>query len=157
MVVSPERHYAERVAMALESLGLPESYGKLLGYLLICDPPAQSSAELARALGLSKGSVSTGTRMLGNAGLVRRVPTHGQRGHSFEMVPDAFIRAADAGPTYARFIEVMEEGLALIGDEKAPRAQRLRQTRDFYRYIAARFPVLIEEFKAQYQEGEDDG
>jgi len=62
--------------------------------LLICDPPQQSSAELAEALDLSAGSVSSATRMLENGGLIRRAAAPGRRGKVYEMTDDAFIRAA---------------------------------------------------------------
>src|SRR2546430_4862439 len=91
---SPERQYAEETAVVLEGMGLPRAYGKLLGWLLICDPPQQSSAELAQALDLSAGSVSTGTRMLENAALIRRVAAPGRRGEVFEMTNDAVILAS---------------------------------------------------------------
>ena len=74
---SSERQYVEQTAVAMEGMGMPRSWGKLLGWLLICDPPQQSSAELAEALDLSPGSVSSGTRMLENGGLIRRAVTNG--------------------------------------------------------------------------------
>ncbi len=79
-MISPERQYAEDAALILESMGLARAHGKLLAWLLVCDPPQQSSAELAEALDLSAGSVSTGTRLLENSRLIRRVAVPGQRG-----------------------------------------------------------------------------
>jgi DNA-binding MarR family transcriptional regulator len=145
--VSPERQYAEEVGMVLAGMGMPPAYGKLLGWLLICDPPSQSSVELTEALGLSKGSVSTGMRMLERSGLVRRVAVPGSRGHVYEMAPDAFLRAVDDGSPYKAMRELLERGLRLLGDERAPRAERLRETRDFYAFIEHALPRLIEDFK----------
>ena len=52
------------IGVVLAGMGMPQAYGKLLGWLLICTPAAQSGAELVAALGLSKGSVSAGLRTL---------------------------------------------------------------------------------------------
>jgi hypothetical protein len=141
-----ERRYAEEVGIELSAMGLPPAYGKLLGWLLICDPPVQTSTQLAAGLGLSKGSVSTGMRMLERGGLVRRVAT-AERGHAYEMLPDALVRAIDPGTKFLVMQHAMDRGLALLGDETSPRAQRLRITRDFYAFIAGRIPELMTEFK----------
>src|SRR5215470_15858306 len=113
------RKYAEELGILSAQMGTPPAYGKLLGWLLICDPPVQTSAELGEALGLSKGSVSTGMRMLERSGLVRRVATAG-RGHAYEMLPDAMIRGTlDAEAHWRRMAAIMSRGLELIGDETA--------------------------------------
>src|SRR5256886_16571712 len=118
---SPERQYAEETAVVLEGMGLPRAYGKLLGWLLICDPPQQSSADLAQALDLSAGSVSTGTRMLENARLIRRVAVPGKRGKVYEMTEDAMTRAVQDDPVRI-MREVMERELDIVGGADAPRA-----------------------------------
>ncbi|MBB5869549.1 putative transcriptional regulator [Allocatelliglobosispora scoriae] len=147
MDIDDERRYAEDVGLTLGLMGLTPAYGKLLGWLLICDPPAQTSTQLAEALGLSKGSVSTGMRMLEQIGMARRVSLPGQRGHAYEMTPDGMIRATDTGDKFRIMCDLMQRGLDLIVDEQSPRAQRLRVTRDFYEFIAARVPDLVAEFK----------
>lgn len=140
------RQYAEEVGVALAQMGTTPAYGKLLGWLLICDPPAQTTAQLCEAVGLSKASVSTGMRVLEQSGLVRRVPTSG-RGHAYEMHRDAFARAIDPTAKMRLFIDVVQRGIDLIGDEDAPRARRLRHTRDFYAFMIERTPALMEEFR----------
>jgi DNA-binding transcriptional regulator GbsR (MarR family) len=153
---SPERQYAEHAAVAIEAMGMPRSWGKVLGWLLICDPPQQSSAELADALDLSAGSVSSATRMLVNAGLLRRVAAPGRRGKVYEMTDDAFIRAARSDQ-FTRFRELMEDGLALVGDETAPRAQRARRARDLYAFLEREVPKLFERFESEHGEGDGNG
>ncbi len=148
MEISSERRYAEEVAVGLEAMGLPRAYGKLLGWLLICDPPSQSSAELAQALDLSKSTVSTGTRMLENAGLIRRVPAPGRRGNAFEMTDDAIMRAVDA-KRFRQFQDMMQRGLDLLGGDDTPRARRLKVTRDFYAFIDHELPKLVERFERE--------
>jgi DNA-binding transcriptional regulator GbsR (MarR family) len=145
--------YAEDAAVVLEGMGVQRAYGKLLGYLLICDPPQQSSSDLAGALDLSMGSVSMGTRMLDQAGLIRRVPTPGRR-KVYEMTDDAIIRASRSD-TYRVMRDLMERGLHLIGHEDAPRARRLRHMRDFYAFMERELPRLVERFKAEYGEASD--
>lgn len=149
-----ERRFAEEVGVALAQMGTTPAFGKLLGWLLICDPPSQTTAQLCEALGLSKASVSTGMRLLEQSGLVRRVPTRG-RGHAYEMHRDAFVRAIDPTAKMRVFIDLLQHGIDLIGDENAPRARRLRHTRDFYTFMSERTPELMEEFHRRYDTKED--
>jgi len=141
-----ERQFADEVGVLLSQMGMPPAYGRLLGWLLICDPPQQTSTQLAESLGLSKGSVSSGMRMLERSDLVQRVPSPG-RGHAYEMVPDALVRATDPAVKHVIMRDVMQKGLALLGEEGSPRAERLRISRDFYGFIAEKIPSLMEEFR----------
>ncbi len=151
-MISPERRYAEEAAVVLEALGMPPSYGKLLAWLLVCDPPQQSSAELAEALDLSAGSVSTGMRLLVNSGLVRRVAVPGKRGKAYELADNAMVLAAQ-DDRLRMFRELMDRGIAVVGGENAQRAHRLRQTRDFYAFMEREVPALVHRFMTEYGEG----
>ncbi len=156
--LSARRRYAEDAALVLAGMGMAPAQGKLLGWMLICDPPQQTSTELAEALGLSKGSVSTGMRILEAARLVRRVPLPGRRGHAYEMPDDTFVRFTESH-NYRIFRELMERGLDIVGGEEAPGAQRLRHTRDFYAFVEREFPMLIAKFRAEHtsKEAKADG
>ncbi|MFV2021605.1 hypothetical protein [Micromonospora sp. LOL_023] len=50
-----ERGYAKEAGVVLSGMGLPPAAGKILGWLLICDPPSQTGSDIAAALDLSKG------------------------------------------------------------------------------------------------------
>ena len=152
--ISDQRRYAEEAGVVLSGMGMPQAYGKLLGWLLICTPAAQSGAELAAALGLSKGSVSAGLRTLEASGLVRRVAMPGRRGTFFEMTPDAIMRAAGS-EKFTAFRRLMDRGLAVLGGPDAPGGERLRTTRDFYAFLEVEVPKLIQRF--QTERGHDDG
>jgi DNA-binding transcriptional LysR family regulator len=145
-LVEDRQRFANEVGTVLSGMGMPAAFGKLMGWLLICDPPQQTSTQLAQSLGLSKGSVSTGMRALEQLGMVRRVPVGG-RGHAYEMLPDALVRTVDARRLYMVIHDVMQKGIDVLGgDENSPQAQRLRVTRDFYAFVAERVPQLIAEF-----------
>lgn len=145
------RAYAEQVGVALTQMGTTPSFGTLLGWLLICEPRAQTTAQLCEAVGLSKASVSTGMRALEQSGLVRRVPAPG-RAHAYEMHDDAFVRAVDPTAKMRAFLDVLQRGLDLVGDDDAPQAQRLRHSRDFYAFMIERVPGLMDEYRTQQRE-----
>jgi DNA-binding MarR family transcriptional regulator len=152
--ITAERLYAEEAAVVLAGMGLPLATGKLLGWLLICEPAAQSGAEMAAALGLSKGSVSAGIRILEGSGLARRVAMPGRRGTFYEMTPDAIMQAAGS-EKFTYFRQLMDRGLEVVGGPDAPGAERLRLNRDFYAFLEVEVPKLIERFKRE--RGKSDG
>ena len=54
-----EKQFAEEVGIVFEQTGLPRMAGRILGWLLIAEPPHQSTEQLINALMASKGSIST--------------------------------------------------------------------------------------------------
>lgn len=142
-----EREYVEQIALFFEGQGLPRMTGRVLGWLLVCEPAVQSSQDIAAALGASKGSISTSTRMLVAAGLVVKVGVPGERGSFFTIHADSWSRllqAKIAGIT--AFRRLADQGIELLGHD-ADRAERLRQIRDFYAFMEEEFPVLFERWE----------
>jgi len=56
--------FADEMGMFYEDLGLPRAWGRVLGWLLVCDPESQSAEDFANVLHGSRGSVSMTTRAL---------------------------------------------------------------------------------------------
>ncbi|HUO48867.1 MAG TPA: MarR family transcriptional regulator, partial [Acidimicrobiales bacterium] len=65
--------FIERFGVVGDDIGLPRSMTRLLAWLVVCDPPHQSAAQIRQGLQLSAGSVSTGMNSLVRAGLAERV------------------------------------------------------------------------------------
>ena len=72
--------WVERVATFFaDHYGLPPITGRILGWLMICDPQEQSPAEIAEAIGASRASLTTNMRLLIASGLVHRLTRPGGR------------------------------------------------------------------------------
>ena len=127
---------------------MPRMVARLLGWLLVCDPPQQSSAELARALGVSRASISIATRLLEGPGWIRRTAVPGSRGHSFELVPDAYTNVP-AGEIFGRLRRTLEHGFDAVDDPAGPRAARLREAHAFYSYIEQEIPRVVDRYRAE--------
>lgn len=91
----------EASARLCQVLGLPRSTGQIYGLLFLSAQPL-SLDQTAIALGLSKGSVSTGTRQLTSFRIVRQVWVQGDRRDFYEVDPDvgALLKIA-----YSEFIK----------------------------------------------------
>ena len=85
-----ERQFAEEVGIVFEQTGVPRMAGRILGWLLISDPPHQSMEQITRDLLASKGSISTMTRLLIQIGLIERLSLPGVRRDYFRLRSDAW-------------------------------------------------------------------
>jgi DNA-binding transcriptional regulator GbsR (MarR family) len=142
--------FVEDFGVALEDLGLPRMAGRMLGYLLVCEPVEQSSRQLAQALQASKGSVSSATRLLIDAGIVDRVARPGERVDYFRLRPGVWtrimrLRLARA----ARIHEVAERGIELLNPDDLAGYARIEELHDFYQFLEQQYEVLIERWERQ--------
>jgi DNA-binding transcriptional regulator GbsR (MarR family) len=135
--------FVEHVGLHMEDSGLPRMAGRVLGWLLISEPAVQSSAQLVAALGASKGSISTNTRLLMRTGLIERVARPGGRGAFFRIKPDAWSQILESQIAKIRaFREICDEGLAITGGRP-----RLEEMRDFYLFMEEEYPMMLSHWR----------
>jgi DNA-binding transcriptional regulator GbsR (MarR family) len=158
-----ELQYVEEVALGFERQGLFRMAGRVLGWLLICDPPEQTFGQLAEVLQASKGSISAAMRFLVPAGLVERVSRPGERRDYYRCRPGAWADLArDQSRLYDEFRKLAQRGLELLADTPAARRERLQDMHDFYAWLEREMPALWERWRREQQEqatrgGTDDG
>lgn len=139
-----ERDLVDQIALVFEHAGQPPVMSQLLAYLMVCDPPEQSSGQLADYLGASKGAISQGTRSLMQAGLIERVRVRGERSSFFRVAEGAWHRAMDAEVArVAKLRRVAEAGLSMMQGAPEARTARLREFRDMNAFFEAEFPALL--------------
>src|SRR5947209_631124 len=142
-----------------KSYGIPRMTGRVLGWLLVCDPPEQTAAQLAEELGASKGSISGATGMLVRAGLVDRLHVRGERADRFRIRPEAWDeQVRDQGASQAR--DLLALGLEALADEPPSRRARLEELDTFYAWWLSRMPALADEwqeYKRTARRGNRDG
>ena len=130
--------WVERVAMfCAQEYGVPPIAGRILGWLMICDPPEQSAGEIAAAIGASKASLTTNMRVLTDARFVRRRTRPGERTNYYRMDDDAWetvLRRRVASLT--EFRDLTADGMTLAGT--GPRTDRLRSAHDAFTWMANR-------------------
>src|SRR5690606_16705896 len=85
-----EREIVDQIALLFAQSGYPPMMGRILAFLTVCDPPEQSSQDLANYLHASKGAVSQATRMLMQAGLIERVHVRNSRSYWFRLRENAW-------------------------------------------------------------------
>jgi predicted transcriptional regulator len=141
--------------LAIERQGLPRMAGRVLGALLVADPPEQSADDLIATLHASRSSVSTMTRLLEGAGLIERVSQPGDRKLYYRNRPDAWHqRTLDTMEPVRHLRSLAARGLALL-DGASPEVRRgLVDMYQFYAYWERELPRVIEGWKAARDRGE---
>lgn len=145
-------HFAEEVGVFFgEQWGLPPMAGRIAGWLMICDPPHQSAAEITDALRASTGSVSTMTQLLLRMGFIERVALPGERKAYFHIPPGVSSRILSENLLQVTaFRGLAERGLRLLEASDSARRARLEEMRDLNAFIERKFPALMEEWQQEF-------
>lgn len=146
-----EMHFVEDISLYFEQMGLPRTAGRVLGVLLICDPPAQSLTDLCERLQASKSSVSTTTRLLTEMDLIERVPSPVPRQVYFQFRPGGwmvFVRQRLG--LWASLHQIAEHGLELLQDRDPELRSRLQEAHDMFSLIEEELPVLLQRVERRH-------
>ena len=149
---SEERSFVEEVGIVFEQTGLPRMAGRILGWLMVSDPPHQSTDQLTEALVASKGSISTSTRLLIQIGLIERVSLSGVRHDYFRIRPGAWqhlIKQSVDQVTVLR--QLAERGLELVEGKASLTRQWLEEMRDMYAFFEREYPDLLERWEKEWE------
>lgn len=149
MLDSKIEAFVETVGEFFSRLGHQRIAGRLIGWLLVCDPPHQAASQLAEVIGASKASISINLRLLTAAGLVERIGVPGERRAFYQLRPIAWTR--DLSAKLAQVSElrrVADSGLELLSEDSEERRRRLQRMRDFYAFMERELPPIIDKWLA---------
>lgn len=139
-----ERHFIEDTGLFFEQMGMPRMAGRILGVLLIAEPPAQSITDLSEKLMASKSSISIMARLLVEHGLIERVASPVPRRDYYRFKPGGWI-------TYMRewlglmseLHKITERGIALMEGRPAEAQERLMEAHDLFSTLEEEFPAIL--------------
>ena len=145
-----EIHFIEDIALFFERMGMPRMAGKILGALLIADPPAQSITEIGEKLNASKSSVSIMARLLVENGLIERVASPIPRRDYYRFKEGGWILYMRQWLALMRELhKIAERGLALMEGKPDELKERLQEAHDLFSLLDERFPELFEYLEAE--------
>ncbi|MFR9774319.1 GbsR/MarR family transcriptional regulator [Nocardia sp. SC052] len=120
--------WIERVAaFCVEEWGLTPITGRILGLLMICDPPEQSAGQIADAIHASRASLTSNMRLLTTIGLIRKVRIPGERTAYYRIEDNAWYMVIQQKvESLASFGKIAEDGLQLVEGADLERTNRIR-------------------------------
>jgi len=145
-----EMHFVEDIGLFFEQMGMPRMTGRILGALLISDPPAQSINELSEKLKASKSSISIMARLLVEYGLIERVASPVPRRDFYRFKPGGWIIYMRQWlGLMAELHKITERGMALMTSKPPELQQRLQEAHDLFSFVEQEFPGLLEDLVKQ--------
>ena len=147
--LSDNSEVAERLALALNQNGMQRMVARVLAAFLFSDRESVTAAELGEQLGASAGSISGAITMLRTVGLIEPAPVPGSRRAHYRMRDDAWATMMSGQNAMVRVMQDIAEAGVANTPPGGPAARRLERMRDFYAYLFAELPALIERWRAQ--------
>lgn len=134
------RFYARRY-------GFPPMVGRVLGYLLVCDHPQQTIAELSEALLASRSAITGALTVLETIGGLRRTRAAGERMDRVHLdFSSAQARGFDV-TEYEELAGLAREGLGVLADAPEDRRAELLELAAFAEFLVERTQVMHEEWE----------
>lgn len=148
--------YVEAMGDLFAQLGQARIAGRVVGWLLVCDPAHQSAADLERAIGASKASISAVTRTLLASGLVETLGVAGDRRTHFRIRPGAWTDMLVAKLRWNDHLRAAaERGLAILVEAPPERRARLEEMKRFYDFFQREFEASLGRWRAGEDHGEE--
>jgi DNA-binding transcriptional regulator GbsR (MarR family) len=141
----------EEMGLLFEMEGLPRMAGQIIGQLLFSRSPLVSSAELAEALQVTKGVISTTSRLLIQIELIERVKLMGDRRDYFRLKKRPWFHSFKQELyVISAYRQMAQQGLVAIADYKSERKEALEEMFELYSFLEKEFPALIARWEQEW-------
>jgi len=139
------KRFIEDFGLMFERGGVPRMTGRVLGWLLISNPPHQSAQELAEALQASKGSISSATRMLIQIGFVERMSLPGDRKTYYVIKAGVWSQLARRRMQHFTVQkDLAARGLSLLKDDEPAIRLRLQAMYDIHAFFEREYCAVLD-------------
>jgi DNA-binding transcriptional regulator GbsR (MarR family) len=139
--------FIEKIGMIAQNDGLPRIAGRLLG-LLVWDGEAVAFGDLADQLQVSRGSISTASRILEERRLIRRTSKPGQRQDYFQLADNPYAKMLETVAVgLNRAQEEIDNTLTEIPDSESAVKARVTAYSDFYRHMSGAITTILDDLK----------
>jgi hypothetical protein len=133
---------------------VPPVAGRLLGYLAVCEPAAQTINDLSEALLASRSAITQAVVLLEDRGLVQRSRARGERVDRVTCCLDTSTFERDFDPAgFADTAALLRRGAALLARDDSGRREALEEYAALHEFLAEKFSLLREEWLARRASG----
>ena len=136
MTQDTETDFIEGMGLILQGDGMPRIAGRLMGLFVLHGGPF-SFTDLAERLAISRGSVSTNTRLLEDLGVIERVAMKGERQDFFRLAADPYAEIVERKRTRSiRAQETILRNAESLDDIGTDGLNRVNELANFFRVLA---------------------
>ncbi|MFD8522290.1 hypothetical protein ACFV2D_20085 [Streptomyces capillispiralis] len=149
-----EQAFVEKVAQYyFENDGMPHDRGRVVGWMMICDPPEQTAADIEKALGVPRAAID---RIVDQLTPENDPVSVFERTGSLQENYTVRLRENSWGPKvrgifseFPDFHRVAADGLAALRAENVPeeRLTRLANMERFLGFVSTEMPAILERYE----------
>ncbi|MEW1792997.1 MULTISPECIES: hypothetical protein [Streptomyces] len=149
-----EQAFVEKVAQYyFENDGMPHDRGRVVGWMMICEPPEQTAADIEKALGAPRAAID---RIVDQLTPENDPVSVFERSGTLQENYTVRLRENSWGPKvrgifseFPDFHRVAADGLAGLRAENAPedRLRRLANMERFLGFVSAEMPAILDRYE----------
>ena len=117
--------------------------GRILGWLMICEPPYRSASDLVEELDVSSGSISTQTRFLESLKFVERLTFPGDRATYYQLRPNVWVEVMRSELDHLERMKAIAAAGAGVVPEERP--ERVTDVGLIARFFLDKWPGFMDE------------
>lgn len=137
------REFVESFALTLTNAGMQRMAARAFAALLASESGSLTARGLADTLQVSPAAVSGSVRYLENARMLRRGRTPGERTDHYMLGDDTWYEAmATKSDIFDDLVSSLDDAISALPDGSLA-AERMAETRDFFRYFRDEIPLLV--------------
>jgi len=146
-MVEDKAEFIEGFALKLNESGMQRMSARVFAALLVAPGGGLTAREIAETLGVSAGAVSGATSYLTRMGLVERTRTPRERVDRYDVHGTSWAEhMATETELFYTLASWLDKGASAVADD-ADAVDRLETTRDFFAFMAAEMPRLVERWQ----------
>jgi DNA-binding MarR family transcriptional regulator len=140
-----KKEYIEKVGVVMEQMGFQRMVGRVLGYLMISEPPYKTFTDIQEYLQASKSSISTSLQLLLTQGLVVYFTQPGDRKRYFKLNSESWLAMVKReAEQFETLRNLLLECLALRSNDYPQFNTALSELADLYAFMMREIPPLID-------------
>lgn len=149
-----KKRKVEEIGVAFDKTGFPPLVGRVVGFLLLADPPYQTFYAIQEFLGASKSSISNALNVLMEKCIVDYVTFSGDRKRYFRLNIDSWLEnTKEKMEKMSQVDAILFDTLKYRDPEKYPEfVQGLKKILSFHMFIAEEMPKLIAKWEKMQAE-----
>lgn len=138
---------AAQLVSALAANGFPRMPAAVLMAIMTSEAGSLTAEQLSEQLGVSAASVSGAVRYLETVSMIHRHRRPGTRRFEYELPAHSWYTASmEKNEMYVVMARMADYAAARVGPQAR---ERLEEMAEFYRFLQARLPLVLDEWNAQ--------
>jgi hypothetical protein len=151
-LTAPERAFVDEIARHYhEAHGVTWEKGRVMGWMIISDPAAQTLQQICAAVDATSESIEQLIEQLTLAGLYERIETPGEEDR-YRLVDHGYPKAvADTFASWPEYHQIFRYGLEVLAGASEERRRRVADIEELFGFIVGDLADMTKRWEASEQ------